>query len=191
MSIMTSNDENSACDGSSGPSRSRRVLFLDDDPGRGEIFLAANPDAVWVETADECIAKLAEGWDEIHLDHDLGGERFVDLSRDDCGMAVVRWLCLEPHSHLKETSFFVHSHNPVAAGLMVMQIREAGFRVEQRPFGMTATLPPPDDPFWNHRPLWQDWLAKLAGLPRRLIGRRPDPGRLSGDAGPPIDRVKL
>jgi hypothetical protein len=176
-------------DPSSGPKRSRRILFLDDDPARAEIFLAANPDAIWVQTADECIARLAEGWDEVHLDHDLGGERFVDLSRDDCGMAVVRWLCLEPHPHLKQTHFLVHSHNPGAAGIMLMQIHVAGFRVEHRPFGVTTTLPPPEDPFWNQRPLWREWLAKLAALARRLIGRKSDPDRTFGAPGPPIDRI--
>jgi hypothetical protein len=187
--MMTLNEENSSRTTSSGPNRSRRILFLDDDPARGEIFLAANPEAVWVETADGCIARLAEGWDEVHLDHDLGGERFVDLSRDDCGMAVVRWLCLEPHPNLKETYFFVHSHNPVAAGIMVMQLRMAGFRVEQRPFGATMTLPSADDPFWNQRPLWQDWIGKLTERARRLIGRKPAPAELSGETDPPTNRL--
>src|SRR4051812_41221725 len=74
-----------------------RVLFLDDDPGRAAIFLAAVPHAVWVSTVEECLPRLEEEWDEVHLDHDLGGETFVDCGRDDCGMEVVRWLCLEAH----------------------------------------------------------------------------------------------
>jgi hypothetical protein len=178
-----------AAEDPSGPNRSRRILFLDDDPARAEIFLAANQDAVWVQTVDECIARLAEDWDEVHLDHDLGGERFVDLSRDDCGMAVVRWLCLEPHPHLKQTHFLVHSHNPGAASIMLMQIHVAGFRVEHRPFGVTRTLPPPEDPFWNQRPRWQEWLARLAPLARRLTGRKSNPERMSGHPGRPIDRA--
>ena len=65
-----------------------KVLFMDDDPARGASFLAEYPDAVWVRTA-KIIAHLAEPWDEVHLDHDLGGDVFVDFERDDCGMAVV------------------------------------------------------------------------------------------------------
>ena len=72
-----------------------KVLFMDDDPARGAMFLAAHPDAVWVGTAEACIAHLVEPWDEVHLDHDLGGEVFVDHERDDCGMAVVA-LALRP-----------------------------------------------------------------------------------------------
>ena len=73
-----------------------KVLFMDDDPARGASFLAEYPDAVWVQTAEDCIAHLAEPWDEVHLDHDLGGDVFVDFERDDCGMAVVRWPCAQP-----------------------------------------------------------------------------------------------
>ena len=55
----------------------RRVLFLDDDPRRAEIFLAENPEAVWVETVTDCVSRLEEKWDEVHLDHDLGGQQMV------------------------------------------------------------------------------------------------------------------
>ena len=75
-------------------------------------------------------------------------------------MEVVRWLCLEPHPHLQRTQFLIHSHNSMAAGMMALQIRVAGFQVEHRPFGMTTALPAPDDPFWNQRPGWQEWLSR-------------------------------
>jgi hypothetical protein len=117
----------------------RRVLFLDDDPDRAEIFLGEVPHAVWVSTVGDCLVRLGEEWDEVHLDHDLGGETFVDCGREDCGMEVVRWLCLEPHPHLANTRFYVHSHNAGAADLMVMQLRVAGFQVEGRPFGHSPT----------------------------------------------------
>jgi hypothetical protein len=153
----------------------RKILFLDDDPARAEIFLADHPEAVWVETVGACIARLQEEWDEVHLDHDLGGEQFVDLSRDDCGMEVVRWLCLEPRPHLRRTQFLVHSHNPMAGGMMAMQIRVAGFQVEHRPFGAATTVPAHDDPFWNQRPGWQEWLSKTVNaLASGLLGRKAD-----------------
>ncbi len=113
----------------------RRILFLDDDPIRAEIFLADYPDAMWARTTEECLACLSEPWDEVHLDHDLGGEVFVDHERDDCGMAVVRWLCAEPRLHLKTTRFFVHTHNLSAACLMVLQLQLMGYDVQVRPFG--------------------------------------------------------
>lgn len=113
----------------------RRLLFLDDDPNRADVFLKDHPQAVWVTTVPECLTMLAEPWDEVHLDHDLGGRTFVDSSETDCGMEVIRWLCKEPRPHLKGTSFFVHTHNTAAALLMVLLMRGSGYKAEFRPFG--------------------------------------------------------
>ncbi len=115
-----------------------RVLFLDDDPMRAALFLEDCPHAVWVQTAAECIERLAEPWDEVHLDHDLGGEQFVDTNRGDCGMEVVRWICLSPSKHLKATRFTIHSHNTIAATTMGMHMSVSGFKCEVRPFGVPA-----------------------------------------------------
>lgn len=122
-------------DPSRAPGPERRILFLDDDPERAAAFLENYPSAVWVQTVDECLKRLEEEWNEVHLDHDLGGERFVRVDREDCGMEVVRWLCLVPHPHLMKTRFFVHSHNENAASMMISQMKVAGFRVAFRPFG--------------------------------------------------------
>ena len=111
-----------------------RRLFLDDDPLRSEAFLAVYPDAVCVETAEACIARLAEAWDEVHLDHDLGGEVHVDPTRTDCGMEVVRWLSLTPRPHLRTAKFSIHTHNGMAAMMMSLQLKAAGYRVVVGPF---------------------------------------------------------
>ncbi len=118
------------------PASSNRILFLDDDPDRARAFLGRHPRAVWVQTAAECIARLAENWYQVHLDHDLGGEIFVDSSRDDCGMEVVRWLCSQPQEPLPNTWFFVHSHNADAADLMVQSLLQHGYQAVYRPFGI-------------------------------------------------------
>ena len=132
--------DGSASEGSSAKRENRptRVLFLDDDETRATIFLAMCPHAVWVQTAADCIAELEQTWDEIHLDHDLGGEQFVDTDRDDCGMEVVRWICLTHRPHLRATKFFIHSHNPLAATVMGVRMSVSGFMCEVRPFGVAA-----------------------------------------------------
>jgi hypothetical protein len=145
----------------------RRLLFLDDDPRRAEVFLELNPEAVWVQTTRECIARLADPWEEVHLDHDLGGEHFVDMSRTDCGMEVVRWLCRELRPHLSEAKFIIHSHNFAAALMMVLLMRDTGYVAEFHPFGFNLEM----DPF----------LSESSGMARESADRgkdgRPDMGR--------------
>lgn len=125
-----------------------RRLFLDDDQNRATRFLDLYPDAIWVETVPDCIAKLAESWDEVHLDHDLGGEVYVDILRPDCGMEVVRWLVTEPRPHLKQTKFTIHSWNASAAIAMLWHLEALGYQVVAQPFGQRQEEgePQPDDP---------------------------------------------
>jgi hypothetical protein len=119
-----------------------RILFLDDSPDRATTFLAAHPGAMWVRAVEQCIGLLQQPWDEIHLDHDLGGEVMVDHKRADCGMAVVRWLCKEPRPHLRDTRFVIHTHNPNAACMMVLHLQVMGFQVQASPFGdVTPPVP--------------------------------------------------
>jgi len=126
---------------------SLRILFLDDDPARAEAFLRENPQALWVQTVTECLAQLVETWDEVHLDHDLGGKTFVDINEDDCGMEVIRWLCKAPRDHLRQARFLIHTHNSIAGLLMVLEMRSRGYRAEFRPFGLdpARVLPHDDD----------------------------------------------
>ena len=144
----------------------RRRLFLDDDPARAAAFLARHPDATWVQTAPECVARLAERWAEVHLDHDLGGEHYVDSDRADCGMEVVRWLTAAPRRHLARARFTVHSHNMVAAYEMVGRLRAAGFRATARPFGLA---PPEAPPGWLH--YWRIARFGLMAKARRVAAR--------------------
>jgi len=136
-----------------------RLLFLDDAPDRAEMFLAAHPGAVWVQTVEQCIELLQQPWDEVHLDHDLGGEVLVDHERADCGMAVIRWLCEEPRPHLRDSRFVIHTHNSNAACMMVLHLQVMGFHVQASPFGVV----PPTEGVAGCRP--------LAGRLLRWLGR--------------------
>lgn len=111
-----------------------RILFLDDEAERAQRFLRTHPNTMWVKTADECITQLNGKWDIISLDHDLGGERYVDSERMDCGMEVVRYLVEKKPEHLKKTLFFVHSLNADAALKMLENLQSAGYRCTYKPF---------------------------------------------------------
>lgn len=149
-----------------------RVLFLDDDPKRAEVFLERYPHAVWVETAAECIARLAEPWDEVHLDHDLGGEVYVDMERDDCGMEVVRWLCAEPRPHLARVRFQIHSHNQAAAFVMGWELTSCGYAAEILPFGEPPPIATPVAEGLADAPSFKSLVRRV----RRLLSRRGTPG---------------
>ena len=115
------------------------VLFLDDDPARRAAFRKSCPRAVIAETAESAIGWLKYSplgvWDEVSLDHDLEGESYVDSLRDDCGMEVVRWVCLNKPDVL---TFIVHTHNDDAGDLMVEALDRAGYRVLRIPFWRSA-----------------------------------------------------
>lgn len=113
------------------------ILFLDDDMTRTRAFISRlQPHArliVTVETAGECIAQLdASAWDLVLLDHDLGGEVFVDSAQAETGAEVVRWLKGNRRDH---GAFIVHSMNPVGAASMYFDLKEMGYRVSQAAFG--------------------------------------------------------
>lgn len=108
------------------------VLFLDDCPHRCEAFRLREPAAMIVRTAAECIAQLkSAAWDEVHLDHDLTGETYCESDREDTGMEVVRWLCLNRGAVL---TCVVHTHNVNAAWRMAKALEAAGYRVVRAPF---------------------------------------------------------
>ena len=116
------------------------VLFLDDDEQRTASFTSRFPDAVTVETAEACIARLRDGtgeperpsWDLVFLDHDLGGEFFVDSRRADTGMEVVRWIL---ENRPKIARIVIHTHNEFAGYEMEQELTRAGYDTVQLPFG--------------------------------------------------------
>ena len=111
-----------------------KTLFLDDDPDRAERFSRIYPHASWVATSSDCIEMLSQKWDIVSLDHDLGGETYVDSEREDCGMEVVRWLSENKPEHLQNTHFIVHSMNADAALDMLNALKTAGYNCTYRPF---------------------------------------------------------
>lgn len=112
-----------------------RIIFLDDDNQRWYRFQAKIPNSVRAETADECIRLIRDSTkiDWLFLDHDLGGEAYVNSAREDCGMEVVRFLCAD---NLTKTisNIVVHSHNTVAALEMFNKLKDAGYNVRLVPF---------------------------------------------------------
>lgn len=112
----------------------QKVLFLDDDMRRIKAFRRYYPQAVWVQTVRDCIKKLNQTWDIISLDHDLGGETYVDSQRKDCGMEVVRFILRNRPANLANAKFIIHTRNQYAAALMAEALTSSGYQCEWEPF---------------------------------------------------------
>ena len=114
-----------------------RVLFLDDNLFR--CFAARHTfvghDLHIVHTAQDTIRLLGDSsgsFEFVTLDHDLNSEFFVDSSRQDCGMEVVRWIVENKPSI---GTINVHSWNHKAADEMVESLHTSGCQVVRRLFG--------------------------------------------------------
>lgn len=124
-----------------------RVLFLDDNIERWNFFKTLYPEAKWVQTSQECIAELESHNDHnmyelIFLDHDLGGEVYVDSNQPNTGMRVVDWLMSHPYHGYADSQqpiFVVHSWNAPAAEIMCNRLAKY-YQVIRAPFGFNVRL---------------------------------------------------
>lgn len=114
-----------------------KILVLEDDPERMKIFHATLGDRHEIkhaETAQECIALLKTyDADILFLDHDLGGETFVDAKNVNTGSEVVRYLT--SNACRWAGPIVVHSCNVREAEVMEHNLRMAGYnRTHRIPF---------------------------------------------------------
>jgi len=80
----------------------------------------------WTNNAKECIRLIETNkYDLILLDHDLGGEIFVDINKENTGSTVARWMSNYPNNLNKDTPVIIHSHNYPAAQYMMSRIKKA------------------------------------------------------------------
>lgn len=99
-----------------------KVFILEDDPRRMTYFRETYGDdqVIWIEEAQEAMDYLKDNYeslDRIYLDHDLGGEQYVDSSVFNTGYTVAKFMSEE----LNVTSFSnvtIHSMNHEAAKKM-------------------------------------------------------------------------
>ncbi len=114
----------------------KQILFLDDNIDRHEGFRTLVPsdraEVTYVTTAAECIDKLrGKVWDIVFLDHDLGGEVYVQTSRR---IAVWRWSVCLLRRGAAHGIYVVLSWNDPAAVSMVEGLKGMGFDVVRAKF---------------------------------------------------------
>jgi CheY-like chemotaxis protein len=112
-----------------------RSLFLDDCPTRrrwASENLAGDSMMDFAHDAPAAIEALGRiEFDVVYLDHDLGDEVYVDSSRADCGMEVVRWIVANKP---KVGKFVVHTMNTPAGHAMCRALKRAGYAAKYQSF---------------------------------------------------------
>jgi len=90
-----------------------KVLILEDNAERVKQFnknIAPCHTVIVTDDALQCIEFLkSDMFDVLFLDHDLGGEIYVDINEENTGSTVARWLSENP-SRIPE-SVYLHSLN--------------------------------------------------------------------------------
>ena len=130
------------------------LLFLDDDPYRAALAYERmtkdeRDHTIWCKTIEEAIQTL---WDyretltKVMLEHDLNGEDYVNIKREDCGMEIVRFLeCLYKNNKneffkFRKIKFIIHTWNSVAGIKMSKRLKALQLDVHYIPFGMAGEM---------------------------------------------------
>jgi len=103
---------------------SKRIFILEDDLERIKWFYGRLKDDEVVIVNNAAIAKSilhSVKFNMIFLDHDLGGEAFVDSEHPNTGWQVAKEI---PHTPNRETNILIHSWNTVAAKRMKTFLKE-------------------------------------------------------------------
>lgn len=119
----------------------KNILFLDDNSNRWKEFnksAGKTHKVKWVETAKSCIKALeTNSYDEVFLDHDLGGKTYVNTQDANCGMEVVRYIVKNREKFI-DTKFIVHSWNPPAGNEMCDKLCELNLKCCYVPFSQVV-----------------------------------------------------
>lgn len=118
-----------------------KILVLEDDKNRIASFKKAFEhrfDVTYVDQAAKCVdvmfdaANLGEAFDVIFLDHDLGGQVYVNEEESNTGSEVVRWMIEDDRPALEQPQIVIHSMNTPAAINMENNLKRAGFEFVNR-----------------------------------------------------------
>lgn len=110
----------------------KNVLFLDDDEYRhNSIRPIISHDPAY--TASEAIEKLkANSYEIVFLDHDLGGEVYVDsFGEKETGYTVAKWIV---DNEIKIPLIVLHSLNSQGSNNQARLLKNAGYHVVQKGF---------------------------------------------------------
>ena len=88
-----------------------------------------------VEYAKDILKK--DTFDVLFLDHDLGGEIFVESNREDTGYELVKYIV--ENELQKKARICIHSHNPFGSEYMLKALEKANYTAFLKPFAVLYT----------------------------------------------------
>lgn len=113
-----------------------KILILEDNKDRIATFkrtLGGRFNLTFTEHAAQAIdaifdaANVGYAFDVIFLDHDLGGDTYVDQDNTNTGSEVVRWITGDDSPPLEQPVIIIHSLNHDAAKNMLSKLEAHGF----------------------------------------------------------------
>ena len=124
-----------------------KVFVLEDNWNRIEqfqgLFASMDFDHVYAtNVVDAQSMYIQEDADYVFLDHDLGGQVYVDSDEENTGYQFVKWIVANDPK-ITERKFVVHSFNAIGSERMLKHLIDAGADVRYIAFNI-----------WNLR----DWI---------------------------------
>lgn len=116
-----------------------RTFILEDSHSRIVLFYEALEPAnlTVAKTVQKAISKWDPPYDLVLLDHDLADEDYERPEKEDgTGTEFARWL-VAAHDPSTAKKVIIHSYNHAGRERMYYTLSEAGWNVEQLPFGLT------------------------------------------------------
>lgn len=114
-----------------------KIFILEDDMERIKLFWEYGKahDLTVVTSVSEAIKHWKPPYDLVLLDHDLGGEHYVDSEKENTGYQFVKYLTSIEYGTYEPPKFIVHSFNYQGALNMTIELRTAGFDAVMQSFG--------------------------------------------------------
>lgn len=112
-----------------------RIFILEDDRQRILLFREASAelDVTYAESCAEAQERYHPPYDVMFLDHDLGGQIFVNSDDDNTGSAFSRWLPADDAKY--HPTIIIHSYNPDGTEYMRQTLVDKGYTAHKIPFG--------------------------------------------------------
>lgn len=122
-----------------------KIFILEDDINRVRVFadrLGRQHTLVFADTAQKAIEIIqgetegGQSFDVMFLDHDLGGEIYVDTEKENTGSGLARWMegYEAVYTLIGQPVIVIHSLNPAGVHYMAETLKKQFSNIHTIPF---------------------------------------------------------